>query len=46
MKKKAALFSVIFLTAALLGGCGKGGDKKQESVNNAAAKEHDIKWRK
>ncbi len=43
MKKKAALFSVIFLTAALLGGCGKGGDKKQESVNNAAAKEHVYK---
>lgn len=40
MKKKVVLLGIAFLTVALLGGCGKGGDKKQESANNAAAKEH------
>jgi len=43
MKKKVILFGMTLFAAALLGGCGKGGDKKQESVNNAAAKEHVYK---
>lgn len=43
MKKKVVLLGMTVLMAALLGGCGKGGDKKQESVNNAAAKEHVYK---
>ncbi len=43
MKKKVVLVGMSLLAAALLGGCGKGGDKKQESANNAAAKEHVYK---
>jgi len=43
MKKRIVLLGMTVLMAALLGGCGKSGDKKQESANNAAAKEHVYK---
>lgn len=43
MKKKMALAGIIFLTAALLGGCGKGENKKQEGMSNTSAKEHVYK---
>lgn len=43
MKKKVFLFGMTLLTAALLGGCSKGEDQKQESVNNTSAKEHVYK---
>lgn len=43
MKKKVVLFGMTLLAAALLGGCSKSGDQKQESVNNTSAKEHVYK---